>query len=121
MTNLTRRKFIKLSGLAGSGLVLGLMLVSKKTMAAADRAMTFEPNAFLKITSDNKISIIAKNPEIGQGVKTSLPQVIAEELEVDWKQIEVIQGDLHPGLGDQFAETSTAKKQNIKELRKVHG
>lgn len=119
MTNLTRRNFIRLSGLAGSGLVLGLTLVSKKSAAATNGAMAFEPNAFLKITSDNKITIVAKNPEIGQGVKTSLPQIIAEELEVDWKQIEVVQGDLHPGLGDQFAGGSTAIKENFNELRQV--
>jgi isoquinoline 1-oxidoreductase subunit beta len=119
MTNLTRRNFIKLSGLAGSGLVLGLTLVSKKSIAATGKALTFQPNAFLRITSDNKITIVAKNPEIGQGVKTSLPQIIAEELEVDWKQIEVIQGDLHPGLGDQFAGGSTAIKENFNELRQV--
>lgn len=120
MTNLTRRKFIKLSGIAaGSGLVLGLTLASKKASAAKTGAAVFEPNAFLKITSDNKITIIAKNPEIGQGVKTSLPQIIAEELEVDWKQIDVVQGDLHPGLGDQFAGGSTAIKENFNELRQV--
>jgi isoquinoline 1-oxidoreductase beta subunit len=119
MTNLSRRNFIKLSGIAGSGLVLGLTLVSKTSAATTANATVFEPNAFLRITSDNKITIIAKNPEIGQGVKTSLPQIIAEELEVDWKQIEVVQGDLHPGLGDQFAGGSTAIKENFNELRQV--
>jgi isoquinoline 1-oxidoreductase subunit beta len=119
MTNLTRRNFIKISGLAGSGLVLGLSLIPKKSVAATSGAIAFEPNAFLKITPDNKIRIVAKNPEIGQGVKTSLPQIIAEELEVDWKQIEVVQGDLHPGLGDQFAGGSTAIKENFNDLRQV--
>lgn len=99
--------------------MLGITLVPGKSQAAEKELMAFEPNAFLKITPDNKITIVAKNPEIGQGVKTSLPQILAEELEVDWNAIEVVQGDLHPGLGDQFAGGSTAIKQNFQHLREV--
>jgi isoquinoline 1-oxidoreductase beta subunit len=120
MTNLNRRNFIKVTGAIGSGLVLGLSLISRRSLAEGIQPPgVFEPNAFLKISSDNKVTIIAKNPEIGQGVKTSLPQIIAEELEVDWQMIEVVQGDLNAGLGDQFAGGSTAIKENFNELRKV--
>lgn len=120
MTNLSRRNFIKVSTAVGSGLILGLTVISRRTLAnSAFDLEVFEPNAFLQIRSDNKIFIIAKNPEIGQGVKTSLPQIIAEELEVDWQKIEVVQGDLHPGLGDQFAGGSTAIKENFNQLRQV--
>jgi isoquinoline 1-oxidoreductase beta subunit len=120
MTNLNRRNFLKVGGTIGTGLVLGLTLISRKSEAGVlPSATSFEPNAFLKITSDNKITIVAKNPEIGQGVKTSLPQIIAEELEVDWNTIDVVQGSLNPGLGDQFAGGSTAIKENFTALRQV--
>jgi isoquinoline 1-oxidoreductase subunit beta len=119
MTNFTRRNFIKATGLAGTGLLFGFTLVSKKSSSQPRQVTVFEPNAYLSISADNKITIIAKNPEIGQGVKTSLPQIIAEELEVDWQKIDVVQGDLHPALGDQFAGGSTAIKENFNELRQV--
>jgi isoquinoline 1-oxidoreductase beta subunit len=120
MTHLNRRNFIKVSGTIGSGLVLGISLMSRRSLADSIQPVgVFEPNAFLKITPDNKVTIVAKNPEIGQGVKTSLPQIIAEELEVDWQMIEIVQGDLNAGLGDQFAGGSTAIKENFNELRKV--
>src|SRR5262245_59381363 len=101
----SRRDFLKVSGLAGSGLVIGMTLASKPAQANADGK--FEPNAFLKISSDGSIVIMSKNPEIGQGVKTSMPQIIAEELEVDWKQILIEQAPLDSRFGDQFAGGST--------------
>jgi isoquinoline 1-oxidoreductase beta subunit len=117
---LSRRSFLKLSGVAGGGLLLGISLVSTKSLASPEPALdSFQPNAFLKIGTDNTVTIIAKNPEIGQGVKTSLPQIIAEELEVDWEKIQVEQGDLDMRLGDQFAGGSTAIKENFQILRQA--
>jgi isoquinoline 1-oxidoreductase beta subunit len=119
--NLKRRDFLKMSGVAGPGLIMGIHLVnSTKTSAAlVPETKYFEPSAFLKIGADNTISIVAKNPEIGQGVKTALPQIIAEELEVDWNKIEIVQANFDVRLGDQFAGGSTAIKENFTELRKV--
>jgi isoquinoline 1-oxidoreductase subunit beta len=118
---INRRAFLKLSAISGTGLLLGISLInSKNSIAAAKIELTsFEPSAFLKIGSDNRITIMAKNPEIGQGVKTSLPQIIAEELEVEWDKIEVLQADFDSRLGDQFAGGSTAIKENFQILRQV--
>ncbi len=116
---LNRRDFLKMSGLAGAGLVISIGLFDPRTAKGAIAPEVFEPSAYLKIGNDGKIIIMSKNPEIGQGVKTSMPQIIAEELEVDWKQIEVIQAPLDNKLGDQFAGGSTAIKQNFTELRKA--
>jgi isoquinoline 1-oxidoreductase beta subunit len=117
MKEFSRRDFLKVSGLAGSGLVIGMTLSSRSALAASDGK--FEPNAYLTIHRDGTIIIMSKNPEIGQGIKTSMPQIIAEELEVDWKQIEVQQGTLDGKFGDQFAGGSTGINTNFAELRKA--
>jgi isoquinoline 1-oxidoreductase subunit beta len=117
---INRRDFLKLSGLASAGLMLSInFLDSKIAKASPDAPATFEPNVYLKIGSDNKIIIMAKNPEIGQGVKTSMPQIIAEELEVDWSKIEIQQGVLDNRYGAQFAGGSTGIKTNFDTLRKA--
>ncbi len=115
---INRRNFIKISGLTGTGLILSFPLIAQTEKKPT---FTFEPNGFLKIGADNSILIFAKNPEIGQGVKTSLPMIIAEELEVDWEQIEVQQANykFDKSLGSQFAGGSTAIKDNWESLRKV--
>lgn len=118
-----RREFLKRSGLAGGGLLLAVNLVNANITKAASEGDAaegvFEPNIYLRISSDGKIVIFAKNPEIGQGVKTSFPQIIAEELEVDWKQVEVQQGVLDNRFGAQFAGGSTGIKTNFDSLRKA--
>src|SRR5690242_16104530 len=88
-----RRSFLRVTALAGGGMLLGSYLAFGETAeafaatlggsAAADTAI----GNYLRITSDGVVTIIAKNPEIGQGVKTMLPMLIAEELDVDWKSV----------------------------------
>ena len=85
---LDRRDFLRVTGIAGGGLLIGTSLQFRardaEGSAIADAA-DFAPNAFIRIAADGTITIIAKNPEIGQGVKTSMPQLIAEELDVAWE------------------------------------
>ena len=79
---LNRRSFLQMSALAGGGLALGVYdfpLASAQMPARAD----LTPQAFIKIASDGTVTIMAKCPEIGQGVKTMLPMMIAEELDAD--------------------------------------
>jgi len=115
-----RRSFLRVTALAGGGLLLGSYyqpLAGLRRDATADQ---FEPNAYIRIGADGTITIIAKNPEVGQGVKTMLPMLIAEELDVDWKAIQIQQADSDQArYGRQFAGGSTATPLHYDELRRV--
>ncbi|MBL4282713.1 xanthine dehydrogenase family protein molybdopterin-binding subunit [Vibrio fluvialis] len=87
---LGRRKFLKLMGGVGAGLTLGFSLpVSNQAQAAdmASSAAPFEPNAFVRIGTDNKVTVMIKHIEMGQGTYTGLTTLVAEELDADWAQM----------------------------------
>jgi isoquinoline 1-oxidoreductase subunit beta len=90
---LDRRTFFKVSALAGGGLALHAAISAP--LLAADKAVPAAAtlNAFVSIAPDGLITIMSKNPEIGQGISTSLPMLIAEELDADWDKLIVKQGD----------------------------
>jgi len=114
---LNRRSFIKISSMVGGGLLLGNFVTHR---LAADEELPeseFSPNAYVRIAPDGTVTLIAKNPEIGQGIKTSLPMIIAEELCVPWEQVQVEQGDLNPVYGWQGAGGSSATPGNFHEHR----
>ncbi len=118
-----RRDFLRVTALAGGGLLLGTWL-DFGTMgvleAAEPNAVNFEPNAFIRISPDGSVTIIARNPEIGQGIKTMLPMLIAEELDVPWESVTVEQAMSDPDkYGQQFAGGSTATPNNWEPLRRA--
>lgn len=92
---MNRRSFLQSTALAGGGFMLSFSVFAtgKSKSVQATNSLT-ELNGFVKITSDNIIQIMSPNPEAGQGVKTSMPMIVAEELDVDFKKIQVIQADL---------------------------
>lgn len=92
-TTVTRRDFLKASTLAGGGLLLSFQANSFSSLLETE-AEVFQPNAFLSITPDGIITLMAPNPEVGQGVKTSLPMLVAEELDADWTNVRVEQAGL---------------------------
>ena len=117
-----RRAFIKVSALAGGGLLVGtyLRFGNSPAFAAETPAATpanFVPNAFISIAPSGAVSLIAPNSEMGQGAKTALPMIIAEELDVAWDQVTVTQGDLNPAYGRQFAVGSGSTPGNFAPLR----
>ena len=117
----SRRSFLKVTAVAGGGFLLPAYF-EPWTLAAAQGAPAPElsPDAFIRIAADGITTIMAKNPEIGQGVKTMLPMLIAEELDVDWKNVRIEQADVDfAKYGSQFAGGSTATPNNWVALRQV--
>ena len=90
---LTRRKFLQATAQTGAGLVVALHLpdISLAGKVLATQAKTFEPNAYIRITADNIVTLWVTRSEMGQGVRTNLPAALAEELEVDFLKIKLEQ------------------------------
>jgi isoquinoline 1-oxidoreductase beta subunit len=116
-TKLTRREFIKVSAAAGGGMMVAVHIPG--ALAETDAAESFSPNVFITIRPDNLITIMSKNPEIGQGIKTMLPMLVAEELEVDFANVHVKQAGLDERFGPQFAGGSTGTPLNWERCRKA--
>lgn len=113
---LSRRSFLSRVALAGGGLALAIHLPAPRASAAEP----FAPNVFLQIDPSGAVTILSKNPEIGQGVKTSMPMIIAEELDADWARVAVVQAPIdEKAFGRQFAGGSTAIPMNWDRLRRA--
>src|SRR5687768_634488 len=119
-TTLSRRTLLKAGALAGGGLVLTASMPMFARAATAAGAGEATLSAFVSIAADNTITIVGKNPEIGQGIKTMLPMLIADELDADWEQVRIEQADFHPTkYGFQFAGGSFATPMNWLPMRQV--
>ena len=124
--DLGRRVFLRQTSVGAGGLLLGVGLApaggavtaATATMGAATAA-AFQPSVFIRIAPSGVVTLISKQPEIGQGIKTSLPMVIAEELEVNWKDVVVVQGDLDPAYGGQTAGGSTSTPNNYDDFLRL--
>ncbi len=115
-TTLDRRSFFRITALAGGGFMLGTW----NGEAAETVAGTFSPNAYIRITPQGLVTILSKNPEIGQGIKTSLPMIIAEELDVPWEKVTVEQAPVdQAAFGNQMAGGSMSTPSNYDRLRRM--
>jgi isoquinoline 1-oxidoreductase subunit beta len=124
MVALNRRHFLQLTALAGGGLALRVYARPLGGAAAigaqGGRSSELSPRAFVEVHPDGTVTIMAKGPEIGQGVRTMLPMLIAEELDVSWSQVRVEQAELDEKIyGSQFAGGSMSTPTNWDPLRRV--
>ncbi len=123
--HVSRRNFFKVSSIIGGGIMFSAYIDTAE--AATAWAMPgepwvgeFTPNAFIKIFPDGMVNIVAKNPEIGQGVKNMLPMIIADELDVEWSKVRVEQGLFDMRVyQNQGAGGSTATPSNWMPMRRV--
>ena len=125
--NMSRRDFLKTGTLAGGGLLLGFytpILSSRAQALAAEASAPYDPNAFLRITPDNVVTIMVNKSEMGQGVYTSMPMLVAEELECDWSKVRVEPAPVepvynNPATGIQMTGGSMSVRTEWERLRQV--
>ena len=122
--SIDRRSFLKSSAIAGGGLMISFTWLSSfrytDKPGDTDPQQWNEINGYIKITQDNTIKILNPNPEFGQNVMTSLPMIVAEELDVDWEKVVVEMGP-HDSvkLGPQFTGGSNSLRMYWKPLREA--
>jgi isoquinoline 1-oxidoreductase subunit beta len=121
--DISRRNFIKTSG--ATALVIGFSLRSAAGRAlAAETASVFSPNAYLRITPDNRVTVVCGSSEMGQGVLTAIPMLLAEELDADWSTVSVEQAPVdkaynNPMFGMQVTGGSTTVRAHWEPVRKA--
>ena len=122
-TDLTRRTFLKVGAAAGGGLLIGLYLprylgMNEETTAASE---VFEPNVWIRIGTDDTVTITLTQLEMGQGVMTSMPMLIAEELDMDWQKLDTVWAPADPVYGNPGfgGSQSTAGSRSVRGMWKL--
>jgi isoquinoline 1-oxidoreductase beta subunit len=116
-SNLTRRQVLNLSAGAGA-LVLGMHVGFRKfPVAQAAESTSFEPNVYMSIDDSGLVTIVAHRSEMGTGIRTGLPMVLADELEADWSRVKVIQATGDAKYGDQNTDGSRSTRQFYQTMR----
>src|SRR5712692_1676153 len=126
-TDLSRRDFLKATAIVGGGLAIGVYLpavAQEKLTPNPNAGKSFEPNAWIRITPDNVVTIVVDKSEMGQGVMTSMPMLVAEELDVDWSQIKLQQAPANEVyknriFGIQATGGSTSVASSWQHLRQM--
>jgi isoquinoline 1-oxidoreductase beta subunit len=116
LVNFSRRRFLQLSTAGGTALVLGIYW---PTGAASVTSSTFAPNAFLSIDSEGRVTLWVAKSEMGQGVRTALPMILAEELEAEWSSVRIEQAVADPKYGRMTTGGSTSVRGSWETLRRA--
>jgi isoquinoline 1-oxidoreductase beta subunit len=122
-----RRQFLKFSVAASGGLLIGFYLPGVSTLGSAQQsANTFMPNAFVRIGTDERVTVIVNHSEMGQGVYTSLPMLLAEELDADWTKVGFESAPVdprynHPAFGMQMTGGSSSVWSGLEQFRQAGG
>lgn len=120
--NVSRRGFLKGFGIGSSALVLSVNFPALSLMPkalASGAATKFEPSVYVHINADNTVGIVVHRSEMGQGIRTSIPMIVADELEADWKSINVIQGLGDKKYGSQNTDGSRSVRNFYQPLREA--
>jgi isoquinoline 1-oxidoreductase subunit beta len=122
MKRIDRRSFLKVTAAGAGGVVIGLYVQPKAAAQGRGRPPLPppDPHTYIKIAADGTVTIMAKNPEVGQGIKTMLPMLIADELDADWKSVQIEQTDFDDTkYAAQIAGGSTATPTNWTPMRQA--
>ena len=126
----SRRRFLKIGLYAGAGLVVGVQLsnCSKRSGSSAfaevSNTKSFVPNAWIKIRHDDTITVMVNHSEMGQGISTALPMIVAEELAADWSKVRFEMAPVadvykHPTYGIQWTVSSMSVESSWNLLREA--
>jgi len=116
---LDRRHFLRVSAAATSGLLLGVY--TRPEGVGVHDPEAFAPNAFIRISREGTVTIIVSRPEMGQGVRTALSLIVADELGADWTKVQIEQADVGDqyGVGHQYAGGSNSVEESFEPLRRA--
>ena len=124
-TVIARREFLKFSVAASGGLLVGFYFPGAGMQASAqESANSFMPNAFVRIGTDEQVTVIVNHSEMGQGVFTSLPMLLAEELDADWSKVGFESAPVdpkynHPAFGMQVTGGSSSVWSGLEQFRQA--
>ncbi|MDO6761199.1 molybdopterin-dependent oxidoreductase [Tamlana sp. 2_MG-2023] len=118
--NISRRHFLKNMGLASGGLILATSLSSFSHLTEDHlKKETFNPNLFIELLPDGRLILVASRSEMGQGIRTSLTSVIADEMEADWSRVTVKQATGNAIYGDQNTDGSKSVRNLYQSMREM--
>ena len=116
---ISRRQFLSLTGLSTTGLILMGSVPGSALAGVLDEPAGGELNLFVSIRADGTVEIIAHRSEMGTGIRTSLPQVVADEMEADWNRVHVIQGLANSDYGSQNTDGSRSIRNFYHTMRQM--
>jgi len=117
--NMSRRNFVKVFGLASGGLIIGCQFSGTDKVVRIDDGTSFTPNLFVQLKKDGKLVLMASRSEMGQGVRTSLTSVIADEMDADWSFVSVTQATGDSKFGNQNTDGSRSIRTIFEPMRKM--
>ena len=119
LTSLDRRTFLKATGLASTGLVLQATIANDVLASPHPGKAALALNVFVSIELDGKVNIIAHRSEMGQGIRTSLPQIVADEMEADWRKVTIVQAIADEKYGNQDTDGSRSVRTFFQTMREI--
>lgn len=115
----SRRSFVKVFGLASGGILLGCNFSEGTIVNGLEDGISFVPNLFVQLQKDGSLTIVVTRSEMGQGIRTSMASAIADEMEADWKYVQIKQATGDSKYGDQNTDGSRSIRTMLKPMRKM--